>query len=78
MKGRAPNSPLTGSHACLKKKPMPNFEIDSCERMINSKRISATMAKMASAHTTIRPPKALSRPAELPRDCRNFRIWETV
>src|SRR5271170_3445563 len=77
MKGRAPNCPLTGSQACLKKKPTPNFEIDNRERMTNSKRISATMAKMASAQASISPAKALSRPAELPRDCRNFRIGET-
>ena len=77
MKGRAPNSPLTGSQACLKKKPMPNFDIDNRERMINSTRISPTMAKMTSAQTTMSPAKALSTVTELPRDCRNFRICET-
>src|SRR5271156_3348088 len=76
MNGSAPKFPLTGSHAWVKKNFSPNFEIDNRDRMINSKRINATMAKIASAQTTIRPPKARSMPAELPRDCKNFRICE--
>jgi hypothetical protein len=76
MKGSAPNSPLTGSQAWRKKNPKPNFEIESWERAISSNKISATIAKITRAHAIIRPEKALSMPAELPRDCRNFRIGE--
>src|SRR5271163_4687637 len=77
MNGRAPKFPLTGSQAWVTKNPSPNFEIDIRDRMINSNRINATMAKIASAQVTIRPAKTLSIPAELPRDCRKARIWET-
>src|SRR5271155_1141573 len=77
MNGNAPKFPLTGSQAWVTKNPRPNFEIDSRDLMINSNRINATMAKIASAQATIRPAKTLSIPAELPRDCRKVRIWET-
>ena len=74
MNGRAPNSPLTGSHALPTKNFRPNFASVSCECVTNSTAMRPTMAKMLSAHSSISQRKVESAIFELPRLCRNVLI----
>ncbi len=76
MKGSAPKSPLTGSHAERAKKCHPNWCSVSRDRTTRMMRIKATIAKMEDAQKSIRPAKLRSAMLPLGRELRKARIAE--
>src|SRR5271168_4554982 len=73
IKGSAPKSPETGSHAWRVKKLQPNWARLRCERTIRMLRMKRTIAKMLKAQTSITAAKLLSANLPLPRSLRKVR-----
>src|SRR5689334_18599556 len=62
MKGRAPNSPDTGSQTSPSQKPNPNFWIDRADSRHSSKPMPATSTTISMANTPVPNLKPRSRP----------------
>src|SRR5579871_3127765 len=78
MKGRAPKSPETGSHAERVKNLQPNCAKLRWERRTRIVRMKRTMTKMLQAHNSMTAAKLLSAKRPLPRLLRNSRMGEIV
>src|SRR5579871_1088423 len=78
MKGRAPKSPETGSHAERVKNLQPNCAKLRCERRTRMVRMKRTMTKMLQAHNSMTAAKLLSARRPLPRLLRYSRMGESV
>src|SRR5215469_15886046 len=78
MKGSAPKSPETGSHADLVKNFKPNCTRLGRECSTRRTRMNRTIAKIVQAHRSITAAKVLSATRPLPRLLRNSRMGDVV
>src|SRR5580692_3040028 len=78
MKGSAPKSPETGSHASRVKKLQPNCARLRWERRIRILRMKRTIAKMLNAQSSMTAAKLVSAMRPLPRLFRKSRIGEGI
>src|SRR5258707_9619510 len=78
MKGSAPKSPATGSHASRVKNFQPNAARLGRECRTRMPKMNTTMAKMLKAHRSVSAAKLLSARAPLPRLLRKSRMADTL
>src|ERR1700677_2111937 len=78
MKGSAPKSPETGSHAWRVKNFQPNWTKLRWEWMMRMPRIKRTIAKMLQAQRSMTAAKLLSARLPLPRLLRYSRMGDGV